>query len=250
MSTVLRLWPGILFGALIPLVWFGLPLVAPGTPFGVLGGLLCSLIVIVWWTFFSGAPRSERWGAIAVIVLAIAVTWFFVDVSISNGAMGGLFFMLAIPTIAIAIPIWATASRHAAPGTRRISMIVAIALACGVWTLARTDGMMGQGPTMPRWRWTPTAEERLLARGDDLPAARPVDAVAPAPAPGSPTLPAVAPVEAPFAVALALVSATPDEFKPIARVPGIEGKTWNHPVVVGDIFLVRNGEEMAASSSL
>ena len=45
---------------------------------------------------------------------------------------------------------------------------------------------------------------------------------------------------------LALVSATPDQFKEIARVPGIEGKTWNHPVVVRDVLLVRNGEEMAA----
>ena len=45
---------------------------------------------------------------------------------------------------------------------------------------------------------------------------------------------------------LALVSATPDQFKEIAKVPAIEGKTWNHPVLVRDVLLVRNGEEMAA----
>jgi outer membrane protein assembly factor BamB len=45
---------------------------------------------------------------------------------------------------------------------------------------------------------------------------------------------------------LALVRATPDQFNEVGRVKVIEGKTWNHPVVVGDLLLVRNGEEMAA----
>ena len=45
---------------------------------------------------------------------------------------------------------------------------------------------------------------------------------------------------------LATVSATPDGFKELGRVSAIAGKTWNHPVLVRDVVLVRNGEEMAA----
>jgi outer membrane protein assembly factor BamB len=45
---------------------------------------------------------------------------------------------------------------------------------------------------------------------------------------------------------LALAKAAPDQFAELAHFPVLEGKTWNHPVLVGNVVLVRNDHEMAA----
>jgi outer membrane protein assembly factor BamB len=45
---------------------------------------------------------------------------------------------------------------------------------------------------------------------------------------------------------LALVRAASDQFTEVARFPALDSKTWNHPVLVGDVLLVRNGEAMVA----
>jgi outer membrane protein assembly factor BamB len=45
---------------------------------------------------------------------------------------------------------------------------------------------------------------------------------------------------------LVLVAPSPDKLLEVARVPGIEGETWNSPALAGGILLVRNTQEMAA----
>jgi outer membrane protein assembly factor BamB len=45
---------------------------------------------------------------------------------------------------------------------------------------------------------------------------------------------------------LVLVRATPERHEEIGRFPAIEGKTWNHPIIVDGRLLVRNIREMAA----
>ena len=53
----LRVWPGVIAVALQWLFWYGGPVVAPESFMVVMiGGLACTLAVLVWWLFFSRAP--------------------------------------------------------------------------------------------------------------------------------------------------------------------------------------------------
>lgn len=174
----LRLWPGVVAGVLQGLIRFGLPIVVPGTAaFGLVAGLLCGLVIILWWAFFSRARWSERWGAILLMIVAMAATSRILHESIRTGMMGMLFVIYAIPILTLAFVAWAVASRRLPDGLRRVSMVATILLACGALTLVRTEGVTGDAGSVFRWRWTETPEERLLAQSGEQPAAlRPVPA--------------------------------------------------------------------------
>ena len=43
-----------------------------------------------------------------------------------------------------------------------------------------------------------------------------------------------------------LVAADPTAHRELASFQALKGKTWNHPVLVGDRLYVRNGQEAAA----
>ena len=42
-----------------------------------------------------------------------------------------------------------------------------------------------------------------------------------------------------------LCSATPAGYKEFGRIPALDSKTWNHPVLVGNRLYLRNGQEAA-----
>jgi outer membrane protein assembly factor BamB len=206
----LRLWPGVVAAALLLIVRFGVPLIdSEIAVYGMIGSVIGALAIVVWWTFFSRAAWSERFGALGLMIIAMVATSRLIHVSIATGGMGMLFPILAVPVLCLALVAWAVASSRVSDKLRRVSLVATILLACGVWTIIRTDGITSNviGSDF-HWRWTPTSEERLLAQGGDEPAAvqpaltvaetsnRPLVAVPvvnqpedvqPAPAPAKPT---------------------------------------------------------------
>lgn len=167
----LRLWPGVVFAALVLLTAIVVPVVVPGGGiFAVLGGIAGGVLILLWWLFFSRAPWLDRLGAIAVMIAAVLATSLVVDKSVSNGMMGGMLYVFSIPLLSVALVTALVLSRGRTTAVRRASVVIAVLLACVVMTLVRTGGVSGDGVSDLHWRWTPTPEDRLLAQAAiDLP---------------------------------------------------------------------------------
>jgi outer membrane protein assembly factor BamB len=180
----LRLWPGVVIVILQLLLQYAVPAAVPDAMLvGLLAGLVGTLAVVLWWLFFSRAPWSERLGTVGLMIVALFATRRIIDVSIATGAQGMLFPVLAIPVLGPALVAWAVATRRLKDGARRVSMVAAILMACGVWACVRTGGFTASTfHNDLHWRWAKTREDLLVAQsGNALAAPPPVRAAAEAP---------------------------------------------------------------------
>jgi outer membrane protein assembly factor BamB len=177
----LRLLPGVIIVALQWLLWYVIPVAVPedtAVMVGSLGGMALGLAVVVWWAFFSRAPRPERWGAPVLMIVAFAVTSSLLHESIATGNMGVMFPLYAVPVLSLAFVVWAVATRRFPNRLRRATMAATVLVACGGWTFVRSDGLSGGGGALFTWRWAQTAEERFLAQLDEEPIVPPPAALA------------------------------------------------------------------------
>jgi len=165
----LRLWPGVIAAVLLTLGWFVIPKIYPDAIlYGMLGGFISVVAIAVWWLLFSRARWFERVSAIALIVLALYVTSHIIHISLQNGGMGYLFFVVAVPFMSLALVGWAAATRHLSDGVRRVSLVAAILLVCAGFALLRTGGINGYADSDWHWRWSKTPEQKLLAQAEEL----------------------------------------------------------------------------------
>lgn len=160
---LLRVWPGV---AAVVLQWifrFGVKELFPGIRgfgYAVIGSLIFFLLIVVWWTFFSRARWRERLAALALIALALTATWFLKHESMWLQWL----FAYAVPVLSLAFVTWAVATRRLADNVKQATMVATILIACGAWLLLRQDGINGDHNATFGWRWSASAEERLLAQ--------------------------------------------------------------------------------------
>ena len=212
----LRVWPGVVAVALQWLARFGIKAVVPGFKgfaWSAEGGIIGALAVVVWWLFFSRAAWAERLGAILLMIAAIGATWI-----LKHESMGPFWVVAyAVPILCLAFVVSVVASRHLADGARRATVAAAIVLACGVWTLVRTEGITGDHVAEFAWRWTKTPEEKVMAQA---PAPTPVNA----PQQRPPTQAADKPLDsAPAATKTAAAPSTSERRLTRVEWPGFRG---------------------------
>ena len=134
----------------------------------MLGGVVGALLIFLWWLIFSRARWFERIGAIVLIVAAMFATRSVAHESMVGAGLGMLIYILPIPYYALALVAWALATRSLHGGVRLASMAAAMLVVAATFAMIRTDGVSSAASQF-HWRWTPTAEERLLAEAKDEP---------------------------------------------------------------------------------
>jgi outer membrane protein assembly factor BamB len=184
----LRLWPAVVIAIVQLLVMFGAPVVAPdsGMLIGMLGGVVGALAILVWWLLFSRARWFERVGAIVLMVAAVFATRAVAHASMVGAGQGMMIYFLPTPYLALALVAWAVATRHLKDGVRRVALVAAVFLACAPFDIIRTAGIKGGAGGEFHWRWTPTPEQLLLAKGGDEPKPLPPPPTAAAASSGAP----------------------------------------------------------------
>jgi outer membrane protein assembly factor BamB len=186
-QRLLRVWPGIAAVVLLLLSRFGIKAVIPGIDgFGkaMMASFAFTLLLIIWWAFFSRARWRERLAALGLIALALAGTWVLRHESMWLGWL----FAYVIPFLSLAFVTWAVVTRRMSDQVRHATMVATILIACGAWLLVRQDGINGDHQATFGFRWAASPEERLLAQSSNETAtpAAPAPAASVAPAAATP----------------------------------------------------------------
>ena len=159
----IRIWPALVLVAVMPILRLLPTVIAEGPPalpmIAAMGPTLCGALILIWWVTISRASWRERLLGTAGVILALIVTLAVADATMRGPAamvwtipIGMAGFVIG----ALFVRQWDT--------MKRTWTALGLAVVCFAFSaLVRNDGMWGDAVINLQWRWTPTAEDRMLA---------------------------------------------------------------------------------------
>src|SRR5438477_1078218 len=162
----LRVWPAVLLAGLMLAARFGPALFEGGAStywtVAVVGPLLCSLLILIWWLTASRATWKERLSGLVGIAAAFALTLLLAHPTMSWPRPGTTYLMLPMGMLAFVLS--AIILRKRRPIVRTGTALAFALAGFGFSALLRSEGMTGAYKLDAHWRWSPTAESLVLAR--------------------------------------------------------------------------------------
>jgi len=151
----LRLWPGVVIVVLSFISYYVPSYLAPSSMamfWGMMGSLFGgTLLLFVWWLFFSRARWFDRLGGLALLIVAQTAAVFLAHPSAKMvTVLPGVLWLCAIFVASLFV------------GKRSVTVAAVLVASLG-WTLVRTEGVTGDLSSDYAWRWSATPEERFMA---------------------------------------------------------------------------------------
>src|SRR3989440_683606 len=159
----LRVWPGVLLVVLMIVARFAPAYLEGGLArywmVAMIGPMVCCLLLVIWWLAASRPTWKQRvfgfLGLVAVFAIALAL--------VEPLMRGPGTIYITLPMGFTAFVAGAALFRNRRPFARTGAVLLLAAAGYGFSVLLRNDGMSGEYQLTLRWRWAPTAEDRLLA---------------------------------------------------------------------------------------
>ena len=173
-ARALRVWPAVILVALMIITRFVPTFLEGGLAkywmFAMMGPMVCCLLLLIWWLAASRATWKER----VFGFLGLAAVFAMIMRLVEPLMRGPGTIYITLPMGMIAFVAGAALFRNRRPLERTGAALLLAGAGFGFSILLRNDGMSGEYQLTLHWRWSPTAEERLLA-------ARTTSAAAPKP---------------------------------------------------------------------
>ncbi len=130
----------------------------------LLGPLVGTLLLLIWWVVFSGASWKSRLIGPVLITGIGWVTW-----QLMHSTMLFAFVMFIVPSATTACVLTLFFCRNVRYPRRCVIALGVLSLVCGIWTMIRMDGVDGDLNAEFNWRWARTAEQKFLSTQAKLP---------------------------------------------------------------------------------